>query len=64
MSLANLRDGNVKLAGLLALVAAVLTMIYVAHGGSGGNSTAAAAAPKQAVVYVAERVWYAVVKEA
>ena len=55
MSLANLRDGNVKLAGLLALVAAVLTMIYVAHGGSGGSPTASAAAPKQALVFVASR---------
>jgi Flp pilus assembly protein CpaB len=55
MSFANLRDGNVKLAGLLAAVAAVLTMIYVSHGGSGGGSTAQAAGTKQAVVYVATR---------
>ena len=54
MSFASLRDGNVKLAGLLAAVAAVLTMIYVSHDG-GTGTTAQAAATKQAVVYVATR---------
>lgn len=54
MSLANLRDGNLKLAGVLAVVAAILTMVYVGRGG-GGTKGAAAASAQQSSVYVAAR---------
>src|SRR5918911_2603212 len=53
MSLTIFRDGNMKLAGALAVVAAVLTMIYVARGG--GEAPARAASVATAPVYVATR---------
>jgi pilus assembly protein CpaB len=54
MTITNLRDHNVAIAAGLAVVAAVLTMIYVAHGGA--NGTAKAAAPAAgASVFVAAR---------
>jgi Flp pilus assembly protein CpaB len=54
MSFANLRDGNVKVAIALAAVAAVLTMIYVAHSSSGSTDSASAAA-NGVTVLVAKR---------
>lgn len=53
MSVTRFRDNNLVLAGALAVVAALLTMLYVAR--SGGGGTANAASGPTAVVYVAKR---------
>jgi pilus assembly protein CpaB len=53
MSFNIFRDGSIKLAGALAVVAAVLTMIYVAHGGA--EPAAQATNAPSASVYVAKR---------
>jgi pilus assembly protein CpaB len=53
MTFSIFRDGNIKLAGALAVVAAVLTMIYVARGG--GEQPAKASTAATAAVYVAKR---------
>ena len=53
MSSTNLSDHRILAAGALAVVAAVLTMIYVAHGG--GSATAKASRGATATVYVAVR---------
>jgi pilus assembly protein CpaB len=53
MTFSIFRDGNIRLAGALAVVAAVLTMIYVARGG--GEQPAKASTTPTAGVYVAKR---------